>query len=203
MVNKYIKLQRKLNLIESHYLAQLLRYEKAVSVRRYPSKTRVVNCFPSLSITWITSSLSICITQSRLSFFNCWQLSAIRRIFSPLNPYWKENISFTLTKTVPIVVLITRHYSYNCIKLISNSEVFYPHFSFCLIIFTTRQAMYISRNSEVHLYNHCCSRRAIVLHVPKVCVCSLRHPAWNDHTVICDLSKCTIFYTNIVAVEEQ
>jgi len=28
-------------------------------------------------------------------------------------------------------------------------------------IFTTGQAMYVSCNNEVHLYNHCCSRRAI------------------------------------------
>jgi hypothetical protein len=44
-------------------------------------------------------------------------LSAIKRTVSPLNPCWKENISFTLTKSVLIVVLITGHYTYNCIKL--------------------------------------------------------------------------------------
>ena len=84
-----LKLQRKLNLI-SYYLAQLLRYEYATSVRSLPSKTRVVNCFPSLSITCITSSSSISITKSRLSFFKCSQLSAIRRTVSPLNFCWKE-----------------------------------------------------------------------------------------------------------------
>ena len=45
------KLQRYLNLITSHYLAQFFRYKNATSVSPDQSKTRVVNCFPSLSIT--------------------------------------------------------------------------------------------------------------------------------------------------------
>ena len=30
-------------------------------------------------------------------------------------------------------------------------------------IFTTRQAMYVPRNNEMHLCNHCCSRKAIII----------------------------------------
>jgi hypothetical protein len=90
-----------------------------------------------------------------LSFFKCWQLSAIRRTVFPLKPCWKENVSFTLTKTGHFVALITRHYTYNCIKLMPNKEVFYTHFLFCLVIFTKTQAIYVSCNTEVHLCNRC------------------------------------------------
>ena len=81
--NKW-KLQTELNLITSYYLVQFLRYKYATSVRRAPYKTRVVNCFPSFLITWITSS-SGSLTPRRLNFFKCWQLSAIRRTVFPLN----------------------------------------------------------------------------------------------------------------------
>ena len=142
---------------------QFLRYKYAKSVRWYPNNTRVVNCFPSFLITWITSSSSsICLTPLRLNFFKCWQLSTIRRTVSPLNPCGKENISFTSTKTVLKVVLITVHYTYNCIKLMHNKEVFYTHFAVLLTLSSQqcRQAMYVSCNNEVHLCNHCCSRKA-------------------------------------------
>ena len=126
------KLQRKLNFITSYYLTQLLRYEYATSVRPRPTNTRVVNCFPSLFTTWIISS-SISSTTSSLSSFKCWQLSAIWRTVSPLNPCWKENISFSWTTTVLTVVLITGHYTYSCIKLMHNKQPFYTHFPFCLL----------------------------------------------------------------------
>jgi len=118
------KLQRKLNVITSYYLAQLLRYEYATSVRPAPHKNKVVNCFPSFLITWIISSSPIPGFQpSSFSFFKCWHLSAIWRTVFPLNSCWKEDISFILTKRVLIVVLITGHYTYNCIKLMHNKEV--------------------------------------------------------------------------------
>ena len=129
-------------------------------MRLRPYNTRVVNCFPSFMITWITTS-SIRLTPPSLSFFKSWQLSAIRRTVSPLNPCWKENISVTLTKTVLTVVLITRYYTYNYIQLMHNKEVFYSHFPFLLIYLHKKQAMYISCTTEVHLCNHCFSRRAI------------------------------------------
>ena len=130
-IHKYCK--RKLNLITSYYLAQLLRYEYATSVKIFPSNTRVVNCFPSFLITWITSSSKICSTPYSLNFFKCWQLSAIRRTVIPFNPCWKENISFSSTKSQHTVVLVTSHYTYNCIKLMHNKKVFYTHIIFCLL----------------------------------------------------------------------
>jgi len=78
--------QRKLNLLTSYYLAQLFKYKYATSVRPFPSKARVVNCFPSFSMTWRTSSSSNSSTPRSLSFFKCWQLLAIRRTVSQLNP---------------------------------------------------------------------------------------------------------------------
>lgn len=116
-----------------YYLAQLLRYENAVSVRSSPSKISVVNCFPSFLMTWITSSSKICVTSSRLNFFKYWQLSAIRRTVLPLNPCWKENISLALTKRVLTVVFFTGHYTYNCIQLMHNKEVFCTYFPVCLL----------------------------------------------------------------------
>ena len=130
MVHKHIKTANNLNHM-SYYLAQFLRYEYATSVRFFASNSRVVSCFPSFSITWITSS-SISRTPASLSFFKCWQLSAITQTFSALNSYWKENI-FYLEKNELIVVLITTHYSHNCTKLMHNREVFYTHFPFCLL----------------------------------------------------------------------
>jgi len=130
----YKNCKRKQNLITSHYLAQLLRYKYTTSVRALPPKTRVVNCFPSFLMTWITSSSQIVLLeQYMLSFFKCWQLSAIRRAVCPLNPIWKENIPFTLTKRVFKVVLFTKHYTFNCVKLMHNEEVFFTHFPFCLL----------------------------------------------------------------------
>jgi len=126
------KLQRNLNRITQHYLAQIIRYKYATSVRSSPEKPRVVNCFPSLLITWITSE-SVSLTPYRLNFFKCWQLSAIRQTVFPLNPCWKENISFDSNKTVLIFVLITKHYTYNCTKLMHNKKVFYTLFNFCLL----------------------------------------------------------------------
>ena len=149
---------------------QFLRHKYATSVRCIPHNSRVVNCFPSVLITWITSS-SVSVTTRRLNFFKCWQLSAIRRTVVPLNPCWKENITFTSSKTVLIVVLITVHYTYNCITLMHNKEVFIPIFLSAYFIFTTMQAMYVSCNNEVHLCNHCCSRRAIIFTYSKsVCL---------------------------------
>ena len=81
------KLQRKLNLITSYYLAQFLKYEYATSVRSLPYKNRAVNCFPSFLITWITSSSPSVVTPIRINFFKCWQLSAIRQTVFPLNAY--------------------------------------------------------------------------------------------------------------------
>jgi len=128
-----------MNFITSHYLGQFLRYVNPSSVRRYASKTRVVNCFPRLSTIWISSLSSICISQRKLSFFKFWQLSAIRRHVCPLNSCWKENISFNFTKRELMVVLITRHYTYKCIKLMHNKKVFFTNSSF-FFIFATRQA---------------------------------------------------------------
>ena len=102
-------------------------------MRLYPYKTRVVNCFPSFLITWITSSSPIGLQQCSVSFVKCWQLSAIRRTASPVSPCRKENVSFTLTETALTVVLITRHCTYSYIKLMHNKEVLYP-FPFLLTI---------------------------------------------------------------------
>jgi len=74
----------------------------------------------------------ISLTPPRLNFFKFWQLSTIRRIVFPLNTCGKENIS--LTARVLIVVLITVHYTYNCIKLMHNKEVFYTHFAVLLTL---------------------------------------------------------------------
>ena len=162
----------KLNLITSYYLTQLLRYEYATSVRPTPNKTRVVSCFPSFLITWIISSSSICITPSRLSFFKCWQLSAIKRTVSPLNPCWKENICFTLTKSVLIVALITRHYTYNSIKLMHNKEVFFMHFPFRLLYPHNKAG-----KLRYHVTLRCTEATTVavdeqvVLHISKVFVC--------------------------------
>jgi len=42
---------------------------------------------------------------------------------------------------------------------------------FAYIVFTTGQAMYKSCNNEVHLYNHCCSRRTInIIYFKSVCL---------------------------------
>jgi hypothetical protein len=38
-----------------------------------------------------------------------------------------------LTKTALIVVLITVHYTYSCIKLMHNKEVIYTHFPVYLL----------------------------------------------------------------------
>ena len=96
-----------------YYLSQLCRYENATSVCLHPMKTKVVNCFPSFLITWITSSSQISSAESRFNFFKCWQLSAIRRTVSPLIPCWKENISFDFNKRALVVVLISRYYKCN------------------------------------------------------------------------------------------
>jgi len=58
-----------------------------------------------------------------------------------------------------------------------NKQVFYTHFPFCLLCLHNKQAMYISRNNEVHLCNNCTVEEQYVLYIPKVCVCSLRYPA--------------------------
>jgi hypothetical protein len=86
-------------------------------------------------------------------------------------------------------VLINRHYTYNCLKLMHNKEVFYTNFSFSFI-FTTRQAKYH------HLWNQSCSKRAISVTYSKPCVWNLRFPTYNArlHTVIRDLSGSTIFF---------
>ena len=190
--------KRKLNLITSHYLAQLWRYEYILSVRLDPSNTRDVSCFPILSIILIITSSS-CSTPSKFSFFNFWQLFAIKRSVSALKSCWKENISFTLTKRVLIVVLITRHYIYNCIKLMSNNEVFYTHFSFCFI-FTTEQSTYVSRNTEVQLCSLCCSRRAISITRAKNVFIALgiQYAMRALHILICNLSNSTMFSHQLI-----
>jgi hypothetical protein len=106
----------KLQLHQDYYLAQLFRYKYATSVRPHPSKDRAVNCFPSFLITWITSLSSICVTPFSLSFTKCWQLSAIWRSAFPLNPCRKVNVSYDLNDTEHTVLLIYRHYIYNCIN---------------------------------------------------------------------------------------
>ena len=56
--------------------------------------------------------------------------------------------------------------------------------------------MCVSHNTEVHLCNYCCSRRAkSITYSKSVClVCILRYPACNAQAVICDLSDSTIFF---------
>ena len=128
----------------SYYLAQFLRFVHVASVRPGTLKVRDINCPPSLLIKYITSSSSTTsVSLLRLNVFNCWQPSAIRRTAFPLTPCWKENISFTLTKTALTVVLITEHYTYSCIKLMYNKEVCYPHFPFCL--------PYLHKAGNVHI----------------------------------------------------
>ena len=105
----------------------------------------------------------------------------------------KKKISFTLTKRVLIVVLIARHYSYNCIKLMQNNEVFYTHFTFAYFIFTTRQAIHIWHNAVVHLCNHCCSRKAINITYSDS-VCSLRYPVWTAHAPYFCLWPVQLYY---------
>jgi len=56
--------------------------------------------------------------------------------------------------------------------------------------------MYVSRNNEVHLSNHCCSRREInIAYSEGVFVASgIQHAMCTLHTIICDLSGSTIFF---------
>ena len=98
-------------------------------------------------------------------------------------------------------MLITKHYIYNCIKLMHNKEVFYTMYFSAYLIFTTRQAIKLSCNTEVHLCNHCCSGKSIILHIPKVCFLALGilHWMWELHTVNCDLSGSTIFFHIILS----
>jgi len=60
-----------------------------------------------------------------------------------------------------------------------NQEVFYPHFPFCLLYLHNKAAMYVSRNTEVHLCNYVFSTKTINITYSKMCVCSLRYPACN------------------------
>jgi len=62
--------------------------------------------------------------------------------------------------------------------------------------------MYVLRNIERCLRNHCCHRKAVrIIYYECVCVCSLSHPAGKSdvlcHTVIGDLSGSTIFFHTV------
>ena len=55
--------------------------------------------------------------------------------------------------------------------------------------------MYVQRNIQARLCNHCCSSKTISI-IQCECVCSLRYPAYNAHApyciVICGLPRSTI-----------
>jgi hypothetical protein len=74
-----------------------------------------------------------------------------------------------------------------------NNEVLYTHFTFAYFIFTTRQAMYIWRNTAVHLCNHSCSRKAINITYSDG-VCSLRYPVWTVHAPYCYLQPVHLYF---------
>ena len=56
--------------------------------------------------------------------------------------------------------------------------------------------MYVSCNNEVHLCNHCCSRRALSITYSKSVFVALgvQHAMHTLHNVICNLSSFTIFF---------
>jgi len=63
-------------------------------------------------------------------------------------------------------------------------------------IFTTKQALYVSHKTEVHLCNNCRSRKA-KYYIFQKCVSvalGIQHELHKHHTVICDLSGSTIFF---------
>jgi len=62
-----------------------------------------------------------------------------------------------------------------------------------------RQAMYIKRNIEARLCNHCCSGKAISI-AYSTCVFVdfvIQHVMVIRHTVICGLSDSTIFFHTV------
>ena len=74
-----------------------------------------------------------------------------------------------------------------------------PIFLSAYFILRTRQEMYVSRNNEVHLCNHCCSRRAINITYCKSVFVTLgmQHAMRMRHTVICDLSTLSHQWHNV------
>jgi len=60
----------------------------------------------------------------------------------------------------------------------------------------TRETVYVSRDGEACSCIHFCSGKASILHIPRVCVCSLRYPACNPRApfVICGLPASTVFF---------
>ena len=72
-----------------------------------------------------------------------------------------------------------------------------PIFLSAYFILRTRQEMYVSRNNEVHLCNHCCSRRAINITYCKSVFVTLgmQHAMRMRHIVICGLPPTQHFST--------
>ena len=71
-----------------------------------------------------------------------------------------------------------------------KKQVFYTHVPFCLLYLHNKSATYMSCNNEVHLYNHCCSRRAKMYYTFRKCVfvvLGIQHAMHLLHPVICDL----------------
>ena len=160
-------------------------------MRPCPSKDRAVNCFPSFLITWITSSSSILLTPLRLSFFKCWQLSAIRRTVSPLNSCWKENIHFTFTETVPIKVLITEHYKYK--RLMHNKEVLYSHLPFSLSSQKGRQCTYHVTMRWIHA-TIVVVEEQYILYTLKLYAWRFCYQALNAHSPYCNLWPLQLYH---------
>jgi hypothetical protein len=59
--------------------------------------------------------------------------------------------------------------------------------------------MYVERNIQARLFNHCCGRRAISITYSECVFVTLgiQHVMRVRHIVICGLSGCTLFYKNI------
>jgi hypothetical protein len=65
------------------------------------------------------------------------------------------------------------------------------------ILCTNRgQSLYVKRNIEGRLCNHCCSGKAIsITYTGSVCVCSLRYSAWNAQALNYHLWHLRLYYT--------
>jgi hypothetical protein len=59
---------------------------------------------------------------------------------------------------------------------------------------STRQEMYVSRNTESRSCIHIFGGKSVTIAYADVCVCSLRYPAWNTHAPYCHLWPVRFFH---------